>query len=68
MSARHYILYDERAIDGDTDAAQVVEAGIDSEAEARESAADHGWAMVCYSYEVIDGYLEDERFEFHYVP
>lgn len=66
MSARHYILYDERAIE-DTDDAQVVEAGIDSLAEAHEAARDHGWSMVCYSYKVEGGYLVDERFEFHHV-
>jgi len=60
--SRKYVLYDGRAFYGPESASVLTVR--DSDEEARQDAKDFGDA-VCYSYEVRDDHLLDERFEWN---
>lgn len=67
---RFYILYDDRAAAGDTDAAIVLDTAR-SEKEALKLRGDYG-GMSCFSYEEVPNGdqidLVDERFEWNWFP
>lgn len=59
---RLYLVYDGRAIGGDTDAAMVM-VSCDSLKEARSYKGDFGNDCVIYSYKIVGENLIEERFE-----
>ena len=63
MSKRLYVVYDERAILGDTDDAAVM-VTCDSVKECMTCAGDFGVHCAVYSYAKKGNELVDERFEF----
>ena len=66
MKDRKYILYDGRALNGDTWDATVL-MSCASLKEAHEWKGEFGDASVCYSYKVQGKTLVDKKWEFDYI-
>jgi hypothetical protein len=64
---KQYILYDSRAAGGlGTDDASVLVA-CESEAEAKSYKGEFG-GMSCYSYDIVDSKLVNEKWEWDWFP
>lgn len=66
MAERTFILYDDRAADGDTAGATVLVV-CSSNKEAKTYRGDFG-GMSCYSYQDKGGELVDETLEWNWFP
>ena len=65
MTKRIYILFDERAVLGGTDAGTVVSVAY-TKRESINDSRDWDFTHICYSYNEKNGYLSDESAEYVY--